>query len=219
MQPKSIVEQSSVPTITEALTLSVGSAVNSVAFSPDGTRIVTGAPIYWLKRSEPEPNNDYTAKVWDAKSGQELLTLKGHSHNVHSVAFSPDGKRIATGSTNGTKVWDAKSGQELLTLKGHSDDVNSVAFSPDGARIVTGGADATAKVWDAKSGQELLTLKGHSDNVNSVAFSPDGTRIVTGSYDHTGRCGMRTTEKSCSPSKGIFPMLTQLPFLRMAGAL
>ncbi len=79
-----------------------------MAFSPDGQRIVTGSA-------------DQTAKVWDAASGKELLTLKGHGAQVRSVAFSPDGQRIVTGSRDQTaKVWDAASGKELLTLKGHS---------------------------------------------------------------------------------------------------
>jgi sugar lactone lactonase YvrE len=190
----------------------VGSNVNSVAFSPDGTRIVTGSSDatakVWDAQSGTElltlkghsstvnsvafspdgtrivtGSSDYTAKVWDAQSGKELLTLKGHSYNVYSVAFSPDGRRIATCSVDAAKVWDAQTGKELLTtLEGQG---TSVAFSPDGTRIVTGSYDATAKVWDAQSGKELLTLKGHSSTVNSVAFSTDGTRIVTGSYDYT----------------------------------
>jgi len=150
-------------------------AVCSVAFSPDGQRIVTGS---W----------DETAKVWEAASGRELLTLKGHNDQIWSVAFSPDGQRIATGSSDQTaKVWEAASGRELLTLKGHNDQISSVAFSPDGQRIVTGSGDQTAKVWEAASGRELLTLKGHSGGIASVAFSPDGQRIVTGSNDQTAK--------------------------------
>ena len=79
------------------------------------------------------------------------------------MAFSPDGKRIVTGSDDKTaKVWDAEKGQELPTLKGHQDFVSSVAYSPDGKRIVTGSGDKTAKVWDAATGQEVLALKGHT---------------------------------------------------------
>jgi hypothetical protein len=149
--------------------------VFSVAFSPDGKRVVTGSEYK-------------TAEIWDAESGQEILTLKGHSMPVVSVAFSPDGKRVVTGSWDKTaKIWDAESGQDILTLKGHSDRVSSVAFSPDGKRVVTGSFDNTAKIWDAESGQEILTLKGHLTFVVSVAFSPDGKRVVTGSYDGTAK--------------------------------
>ena len=84
--------------------------------------------------------------------GQETLTLKGHSGGVNSVSFSPDGKRIASGSFDRTvKVWDAQTGQETLTLKGHTGYVSSVSFSPDGKRIVSGSWDNTLKVWDISS--------------------------------------------------------------------
>ena len=79
-------------------------------------------------------------KVWDAQTGQELLTLKGHTGMAPSVAFSPDGKRLASSLAGGhrrVKVWDAQTGQELLTLKGHTGRVRSVAFSPDGKRLAS----------------------------------------------------------------------------------
>jgi WD40 repeat protein/tRNA A-37 threonylcarbamoyl transferase component Bud32 len=149
--------------------------IRSVAFSPDGQRIVTGS-------------EDTTAKVWEAASGKELLSLTGHVAEIWSVAFSPDGLRIATGSGDQTaKVWDAASGKDLLTLRGHVAGILSVAFSSDGQRIATGSRDTTAKVWEAASGKELLTLKGHVGEVKSVGFSPDGRRIVTGSVDQTAK--------------------------------
>jgi len=85
--------------------------------------------------------------------GEETVTLKGHSGLVYSVSFSPDGKRIVSGSNDRTlKVWDAQTGQETLTLKGHSRSVNCVSFSPDGKRIVSGAAlDDTIKIWDISS--------------------------------------------------------------------
>jgi dipeptidyl aminopeptidase/acylaminoacyl peptidase len=150
--------------------------VSSVAFSPDGTRIVSGG-------------YDRTAKVWDARPGTPPRELKGHTVLVSSVAFSPDGTRIVSGSQdNMALVWDARTGTPLLTLKGHSDAVASVAFSPDGMWIVTGaGRDprkpGEAKVWNARTGALLSELKGHTGAVTSVAFSPDGTRIVTVSQD------------------------------------
>jgi eukaryotic-like serine/threonine-protein kinase len=151
------------------------SAVTSASFSPDGSRVVTAS---W----------DQTAKIWDAKSGAELLTLKGHTDRVESASFSPDGSRIVTGSYDKTaKVWNAKSDAELRTLKGHTEPVTSASFSPDGSRIVTGSLDKTAKIWDAKGGAELLTLNGHSGWINSATFSPDGSRVVTGSEDGTAK--------------------------------
>jgi WD40 repeat protein len=121
-------------------------------------------------------------------SSQVRLTLRGHAGFVDGVAFSPDGKRLATASWDSTaKVWDAVSGQELLTLRGHSGGVSGVAFSPDGKRLATASDDATAKVWDAISGRELLTLRGHSNIVISVAFSPDGKRLATASGDDTAK--------------------------------
>jgi WD40 repeat protein len=149
---------------SDLLTLKANSTVNSASFSPNGSRIVTG--------------NDHTAKVWDAKSGAEILTLKGHTAEVWSASFSPDGSRIVTGSQDTTaKIWDAKSGAEVLTLKGHTGSVTSASFSPDASRIVTGSEDFTAKVWDAKSGAEVLTLKGGW--VDSASFRGNGSRVVT----------------------------------------
>jgi WD40 repeat protein len=120
----------------------------------------------------------------------------GHSNFVTSVAFSPDGKWIVSGSgtvDGGTvKVWDVIAGTEILSLQGYS---FPLAFSPDGTRIVSGSADKTMKVWDAATGRELRSLQGHIDigAGNSVAFSPDGTRIVSGAWDGTAKVWDATT--------------------------
>ena len=107
---------------------------------------------------------------------------------ILSVAYSPDGKQIATASVDGTaKIWDAKTGAFLMSLEGHDLSVNKIVYSPDGKRIATTSNDKTAKVWDATIGKELLTLYGHTDWVFEVAFSPDGTRLVTTSADGTAR--------------------------------
>jgi hypothetical protein len=111
----------------------------SVAVSPDGQRIVTG-------------HESGTAKVWEASTGSNTLTLEGHGAAIFSAAFSPDGSRIVTGSDDNTaKVWAAASAKELLTLKGHSGGVRSATFSADGQRIVTGSSDNTAKIWASAS--------------------------------------------------------------------
>ena len=116
----------------------------------------------------------------------DLLTLKGHPSGVTSVAFSADGKRLASASWDRTvKVWDATSSQETLTLKGHASGGNGVAFSGDGKWLASARQDGTVKVCDATSGKETLTLKGHTREVMSVAFSADGKRLASASWDRT----------------------------------
>jgi WD40 repeat protein len=141
-----------------------------------------------LKDTQDSPYRGFEWYFWQPLTRLASKTLRGHLAGVFSAAFSPDGRRIVTGSRDGTaKVWDAESGNELMTLKGHSDGVEAVAFSPDGQRIATGSWDGTAKVWDAATGHQLATLYGHDDQVWSVAYSPDAKRIVTGSADSTAK--------------------------------
>ncbi|MEA5464867.1 AAA-like domain-containing protein, partial [Leptothoe sp. PORK10 BA2] len=121
---------------------------------------------------------------------QEINRLAGHGAAVLSVAFSPDGQRIVSGSFDNTlRLWDANTGAPIgEPLAGHGDAVWSVAFSPDGQRIVSGSFDNTLRLWDANTGAPIgEPLAGHGDAVWSVAFSPDGQRIVSGSFDNTLR--------------------------------
>ena len=114
--------------------------------------------------------------------------LERLTHDVTSVAFSPDGTCIVSGSGDRTiRVWDARSGDVVAgPFEGHTDKVTSVAFSPDGTRIVSGSWDLTIRVWDTRSGDAVAgSFEGHADCVKSVAFSPDGTRTVSGSNDYT----------------------------------
>ena len=152
--------------------------VNSAAWSPDGSRIVTAS-------------QDGTARIWNAKSGAPLAVLKGHTGSVNSAAWSPDGTRIATASKDNTaRIWDAQSGAPLAVLEGHKDSLNGLlnaAWSPDGTRIATASFDDTVGIWDAQSGALLAVLKEHTRWVNSAAWSPDGTRIATTSRDGTAR--------------------------------
>ncbi|MBI5282179.1 MAG: TIR domain-containing protein, partial [Candidatus Solibacter usitatus] len=116
----------------------------------------------------------------------EAWVESGHSGVVTSCAWSPDGARVVSGSSDtSVKIWDAASGACLRTLCGHESPVTTCAWSPDGARVVSGSWDHSVKIWDAASGACLLTLSGHEHWVSSCAWSPDGARIVSGSYDHS----------------------------------
>lgn len=115
-----------------------------------------------------------------------LVVPIGHTKEVSSVDFSPDGKTVLTGSADNTaKLWDL-SGRLIQTFKGHTDQVHSVAFSPDGKTVLTGSFDKTASLWDL-SGRLIQTFKGHKSFIESVAFRPDGKQILTGSSDKTAK--------------------------------
>jgi WD40 repeat protein len=110
----------------------------TLAFSPDSRRLVVGGA-------------EYTVKIWDVQTGQELQTLPGHSADVWATAFSPDreGRWVASAGEDSTvKVWDSHSGALVHSFRGHIGLVNSVSFSPDGRRLFSGSRDKTVKVWD-----------------------------------------------------------------------
>jgi WD40 repeat protein len=122
-----------------------------------------------------------------------LRTLEGHHFEVYSVAFSPDGKTLASGGgyfsadlkPGEVFLWDVGTGALLHSLKGHAGGVWSVAFSPDGKTLASGSADRTVRLWDVATGTTRTTLKGHTEWVRSVAFTPDGKTVASASNDQT----------------------------------
>jgi WD40 repeat protein len=139
-------------------------AVSGAVFSRDGSRILS-----W--------SNDNTARMWDAASGQPLLTFR-HEDIVYGAVFSRDEGRILSWSEDHTaRVWDAATGQALLTLR-HEEDVYGAVFSGNEGRILSWSRDGTARVWDAATGGELLTLR-HEKYVYGALFSGDERRILS----------------------------------------
>ncbi|MEU8378524.1 serine/threonine-protein kinase [Streptosporangium sp. NPDC048865] len=159
-------------------------AVEAMAFSPDGGLLASGG-----NNGEGTEPGDHTVILWDVATRRQAGDpLTGHTDWIRSVAFSPDGKILATGSADTTVIlWDVATRQPIGDpLTGHTDWVQSVAFSPDGRTLATGGDDTTVILWDVATRQPIGDpLTGHTDLVRSVVFAPGGGTLVTGGRDMT----------------------------------
>jgi WD40 repeat protein len=160
--------------------------VECIAVSPDGRFVATGAaqPIQTEKQGEA----DFSVRVWDLANGNEVRRFVGHAHWVMSVAFSPDGRRVLSGSYDNTvRLWDVETGKLLHCLRGHEERVRSVAYSPDGRFALSASYDHTLRLWDVETGTEVHCFRGHAHWVMAVAFSGDGRRALSGGFDQTVR--------------------------------
>lgn len=129
-----------------------------------------------------------TLTFWDPGSGRALRTVAAHRDWIYSVAVSPNGRTVMTGSRDNTvRVWNAATGEEVSRLRGHSDSVLATAYSPDGKLAVSGDRQGMLRFWDTASGRELRNVEAHPNAVLAVAFSPDGRLVASGSDDESVR--------------------------------
>ena len=183
-----------------------GNWVRSVVFDSSGNRIVSGS-------------EDKTVKIWDSETGKEIRTFKKQEHRLWAVAFSPNGKFIASSGEGPAVNLYSASTDECIDLHGHTDGIWAIAFSSDGALIASGSDDKTVKLWDveeawisndsAKSSANFISLpleeekdKGHEHWVRSLAFSPDGQILASGSEDKTIKLWDVKTGKYLNTFKG-----------------
>ncbi|MFM6499032.1 MAG: protein kinase domain-containing protein [Dolichospermum sp.] len=160
-----------------------------VAVSVVGQNLLRNHPDKPIPKAEtltPPVKEETVTPSPTEKTAQLQQTLTGHSSSVYSLAYSPDGQTLASGSSDNTiKLWNPRTGELLQTLTGHSDGVSEITYSPDGQTLASGSHDRTIKLWNPRTGELLQTLTGHSNSVRSLAYSPDGQTLASGSEDKT----------------------------------
>jgi WD40 repeat protein len=157
--------------LSKSVFIKTSGSILSMAISPDSRLLVTGV--------------EHEICIWEIASGRLLFNHRGHTDWVVTLAFSPNGNILASGSHDGTvRLWDARTGQCLKTLRGHSDRVLTISFSPDGNTLASGSSDRTIELWQVSDGTCLDTWQeAHSDRIMAVIFSPDRKTLITGGDD------------------------------------
>jgi RNA polymerase sigma factor (sigma-70 family) len=168
-----------------------GQTVNRVVFSPDGKALASAS-------------SDRMIRFWDAGTGKELRSLRGHEDQVTCVAFSSSGEILASGSVGDptVRLWQVATGKQMAALKGGPGGVSSVAYSPNGKTLVSGSTEGTIRLWEIATGKELRALQAHEGWVTSVAYSPDGKTFASASTDLTVRLWEAATGKEIHALEG-----------------
>ncbi len=177
------------------------SLIGYAAFSPDGSRLVSGG------------GNEKHPRLWDIGSRKLVAVL---SNGGKHAAFSPDGRHLVTSGNPTPGIWDAATGALVHELEGHARRVASVAFSPDGHWIVTTSADFTARLWDAETGEQHAVLRGHEDVVNCAAFSPDSRLVATGAGKSTFYMGRKDAQSDDNTAR-VWDVATGEPVAVLRG--